>query len=325
MGPALLRRPVSGLLTLGLAALPGAAAAQLPNQSFELLPQHARATVGDTVLLQFRLRLDQGDLLYDTIPQPVSALPDGVRLLSVEKLHRAADRSMIGRAVVVFFRPGRQAVPVFGLPFMRSVKGLTRGTIVSDSAFVEIVPVAPPGNPELKDIRETLDRPRLDWWPVVGALAAAGAAGVELLRRRQRPRGASAPAPPALAPRPTVPDPYEQARARLQDIERSGPAADGEVGRRYAAVVDTLRAYLDEAHGIPAPMRTTGELVPTLPPALTRAGLGTRFATLLTEADLVKFARARPDAAAAEEVVHRALLLLEEWHAHSYHPLERPA
>ena len=107
MGPAL-RGPVSGLLTLGLTALPGAAAAQLPNQSFELVPQHARATVGDSILVQFRVRLDQGDLLYDTIPQPVSALPDGVRLLSVEKLHRAADRSMIGRAVVVFFRPGRQ-------------------------------------------------------------------------------------------------------------------------------------------------------------------------------------------------------------------------
>jgi hypothetical protein len=111
-----------------------------------------------------------------------------------------------------------------------------------------------------------------------------------------------------------VPDPFERARARLQDIERSGAAAPGEAARRYAAVVDTLRAYLDEAHGIPAPMRTTGELLAALPTALTRAGLGTRFATLVTEADLVKFARARPDAAAAEEVAHRALMLLEAWH-----------
>jgi hypothetical protein len=313
MGPAL-RGPVSGLLTLGLAALPGAAAAQLPNQSFELVPQHARATVGDTILVQFRIRLDQGDLLYDTIPQPVSALPDGVRLLSVEKLHRAADRSMIGRAVVVFFRPGRQAVPVFGLPFMRSVKGLTRGTIVSDSAFVEIVPVAPPGNPELKDIRETLDRPRSDWWPVVAALAAAGAAGVEVLRRRHRPREAATTAPPVSAWAALVPDPYERARARLQAIDGPGSAAHGEVDQRYAAAVDTLRAYLDEAHGIPAPARTTGELVPTLPPALTRDSLGVRFATLLTEADLVKFARARPDPGVAGEVVRRATALLEEWH-----------
>ena len=313
MGPALRRWPVSALLNLSLAVLPGAAAAQLPNQSFELLPQRARATVGDTIPLQFRVRLDQGDLLYDTIPQPVTALPDGVRLVSVERLHRAPDRSLTGRAVIVFFRPGRQAVPVFGLPFMRGVKGLIRGTLASDSAFVEIVPVAPPGNPALKDIRETIDRPRPDWWPVAGALAALGAAGVELLRRRQRPRAAVSTAPPASVPVSTVPDPYERARARLQDIERSG-AVHGDVDRRYAAVVDTLRAYLDEAHGVPAPMRTTGELVSTLPQSLTRAGLGARFATLLTEADLVKFARARPGAAAVEEVAHRGLMLLEMWH-----------
>ncbi len=313
MGPALSRWPVSGLLNLSLALLPGTAAAQLPNQSFELLPQRARATVGDTIPLLFRVRLDQGDLLYDTIPQPVTALPDGVRLVSVEKLHRAPDRSMTGRAVVVFFRPGRQAVPVFGLPFMRSVKGLTRGTLASDSAFVEIVPVAPAGNPELKDIRETIDAPRSDWWPVAGALAAAGAAGVELLRRRRRSPAPAPTAPPASATVAPVPDPYEQARAKLQDIERSG-AVHGEVDGRYAAVVDALRAYLDDAHGIPAPMRTTGELVSALPPALTRVGLGARFAALLMEADLVKFARARPDAAAVEEVVCRALGLLEEWH-----------
>ena len=58
-------------------------------------------------------------------------------------------------------------------------------------------------------------------------------------------------------------------------------------------------------------MRTTGELISTLPQSLTRAGLGARFATLLTEADLVKFARARPGAAAVEEVAHRGLMLLE--------------
>ena len=68
MGPALRRWPVSALLNLSLAVLPGAAAAQLPNQSFELLPQRARATVGDTIPLQFRVRLDQG--ISSTIRSP---------------------------------------------------------------------------------------------------------------------------------------------------------------------------------------------------------------------------------------------------------------
>lgn len=291
------------------------AAAQLPNQSFELIPQVTRATVGDIIVVRLRVRLDPTDLLYDTVPQPVTALPDGVRLLSVEKLRRDPDRSMVGRAVVVFFRPGRQAVPVLGLPFMRGVKGLTRGTLPSDSAFVEILPVAPPGNPELKDIRDPLDRHGPDWWAVAGALAAAGAAGVELLRRRRELPPQVAMLPATLSPAPPRPDPYEQARMRLQEIQQSGRSAGGEPATQYAAVADVLRAYLEAAHGIPAPRRTTSELVSALPPALTPAGTGAHFTAFLAETDLIKFARVRPDPEAAEQAVERARQLLDGWHA----------
>ena len=291
------------------------AAAQLPNQSFEVVPLIARATVGDTVPLRLRVRLDITDLLYDSVPQPVAPLPDGVRLVSMEKLHRDADRTMVGRAVIVFFRPGRQAVPVLGLPFMRGVKGLTRGTLPSDSASVEIVPVAPPGNPELKDIRDPLERHGPDWWGVAGALAAAGAAGVEFLRRRHEHRPEPAPASAAPVPSAQTPDPYEQATAQLREIEQSGWATDGDRARQYAAVSDVLRAYLEAAHDIPACRRTTRELLGALPPALTPNGLGARFTTLLAEADLVKFARARPVPAAGDEALRGARLLLDAWHA----------
>ena len=303
------------LAAWALAAGASVAAAQLPNQSFEVIPEVHRATVGDTIPLRLRVRLDPSDLLYDTVPQPVASLPEGVRLLSVDKLRRGPDRTMVGRAVVVFYRPGRQAVPVLGLPFMRGVKGLTRGTLPSDSAFVEIVPVAPPGNPALKDIREPLERRGPKWWVVAGGLAAASVVGVGLLRRRRalRPRASPvSPAPPAVAP---TPDPYEQAMIRLQGIEQSGRAGEGEPARRYAAVADVLRAYLEDAHGVPARRRTSGELARALPAGLTVNGVGSRFAALLAEADLVKFARLRPDADAAEEAVRSARLVLDAWHA----------
>jgi hypothetical protein len=312
------RGPLRYALWLGAWALGAGtspAAAQLPNQSFEVVPEIARATVGDTIPLRLRVRLDITDLLYDTVPQPVTTLPDGVRLISVEKLHRAPDRSMVGRAVVVFFRPGRQAVPVLGLPFMRGVKGLTRGTLPSDSAFVEILPVAPPGNPELKDIREPLEQHGQEWWGVAGALAAAGAAGVELLRRRHDLRPHVSTATETAAPVTPTPDPYELARARLREIEQAGWAVGGELARQYAAVSDVLRAYLEEAHGIPAPRRTSSELARALPPALSPDGTDERFTTLLARADLVKFARACPDVAAADQAVQSARLLLDTWHA----------
>ena len=299
---------------IGSGATAGAAAAQLPNQAFEVAPAVAHARVGDTISLRFRVRLDQTDLLFDTVPRPTGELPQGVRVLSVERLQRQPDRTWTGRAVVAFFRPGRQAVPVFGLPFMRGVKGLSRGTLASDSAFVEIDPVAPPGNPSLKDIRDIVGEALPDRRPVAGVLAAAvlGALAVRRLRRRSRDRSAGIPTEPST---PTVlPDgPYESAVARLAEIERDGWVARGDVARHYAGVSDTLRQYLEEARGMRALSATTGELLALLPPV--RDGTGGRGRALFHDADLVKFARARPDPETAAGFMRDARVLLDEWHA----------
>ena len=71
---------------------------QLPNQAFEALPRVSHATVGDTVAVAFRVRLDPEDLLYDTVPRPLGELPEGIRVLRVAKLHRAPDRTFAGEA-----------------------------------------------------------------------------------------------------------------------------------------------------------------------------------------------------------------------------------
>jgi hypothetical protein len=304
------------LWLIGLGALATPAAAQLPNQSFEVVPEVAHAAVGDPVSLRFRVRLDERDLLYDTVPQPMTDPAEGVRILSVEKLRRGPDRIYTGRAQVAFYRIGRQAVPVFGLPFMRAVKGVTRATLTSDSAFVEIDPVAPAGNPALKDIKEIERQRGPDPRLLAAALAGGAFAGLALLVRRRRRAPALFPASPKLAaPAPVVLGPYEVALGRLAQIDRERWPARGEVDRHYSAVADVLRRYLEEAHGIPALERTTAELIGALPPTLADAGLKERCGALLGEADLVKFARARRDAQTAERFARDARALLDEWHA----------
>jgi hypothetical protein len=294
-------------------ALATPAAAQLPNQSFEVVPQVAHATVGDSVTLRFRVRLDQQDLLYDTVPRPTTDLSDRVRILFIEKLRRGPDRAYTGRATVAFFRTGRQAVPVFGLPFMRAVKGLSRAILTSDSAFVEIDPVAPPGNPPLKDIRDIVRIRGYDPRLLAGGIAAAVCVVIVGLLRRHR--AAFPPAAPEHPDQPVVSSgPYDRALARLAEIERDGWPTRGEVDRYYAAVVDTLRRYLEEAHGVNAFASTSDELIRALPPNLTRAGPSERCAILLGQADLVKFARVRPDARAAKWFVREARALIEESH-----------
>jgi hypothetical protein len=287
--------------------------AQVGGQSFEVVPETANPTVGDSVTIRFRVRLDERDLLFDTIPQIVGALPPGVRVLSIEKLTRTPDRIFHGRARLAFYRPGKQPIPVFGLPFMRAVKGVQHATLASDSAFVDITPLLPAGNPDLKDIRELDQRPA-SLLPLValGLALAAGAAGYSFHRRRRRPA-------PALSGEPSIepvlpPTPYEIALGQLDAVERECWPSRGNVAGHFEAVAQVLREYLEGAENVAACERTTTELLWALPPYLSRAGLRDRCHDVLSEADLVKFARLQPDEAGAADFLGRARLLLEAWH-----------
>ena len=286
------------------------------GQAWEVHVDSGRVTVGDTVGLSFRLRLDERDLLFDTLPRPVDSTLDGVRIVSVEKLHRLPNRDFVGRAVLAFYRTGPQSVPVFALPFMRAVKGITRGAIRSDTLSVDVVPVLAAGNPTLRDIREL--EPSAAPGVLAGAVLALGLAlGLLAIRRRRRPAAAPPPASaePEAVPSPAPPDPYDIAVARLGEIGREGWVERGDVARHYEAVADALRDYLEVAEDLPARERTTTELLWSLPPHLLDGALRQRYASVFDEADLVKFARRRPGAVAATRFLGEAHGLLDRWHA----------
>jgi hypothetical protein len=291
------------------------AAAQAPDwaiQRFETTPDSARATVGDSVTVRFRVHLNERDLLSDSVPHPVADLPEGVRVLEVAPLRKTGSRALDGSARLAFYRVGRRSIPAFGIPFVRIVSG-QRGVLVSDSAFVEIDSVAPPGNPSLKDIKD-IERQGAPDPRLVAALAAAAVlGGLVLLRRRARHRALPGVPGPSLGAEAVVLGPYEVALGRLAQIERERWPLRGEVDRHYAAVADVLRRYLDEAHGVPALERTTAELAWALPPALAEGGLGERCSALLADADLVKFARRRPDETDATRLLRDARDLLGAW------------
>jgi len=176
------RRAIAALLPLALVA--ASAHAQLPGQSFEVHADSGVVTVGDPVTLRLRLRLDDRDLLFDTIPVPAIARLRGARLLSVGRLVRDKDRIFLGQAQVAFYRPGRQLAPTFSITFMRAVKGVQRGVLTSDTAWVDVTPVLPAGEPPLKDIRPLEESPA-PRWPWL-ALPAAAALALWLFRRRAR-------------------------------------------------------------------------------------------------------------------------------------------
>jgi len=186
-------------------------------------------------------------------------------------------------------------VPLFSLPFMRSVKGLSRGTLTSDSATVEVVPVLSAGSSAtLRDIKEPAPAGKPEPLALALGVLALSVAGWLTWRARRRAPTAVAEPLPAPAAAPATRDPYDVATDRLMAIERERWGAS-DVARHYAEVTNVLRDYL-EAYGVPARERTTSELRWTLAPGLL-AGRGLeRFETVFDAADLVKFARLRPGA-----------------------------
>jgi hypothetical protein len=305
-------RAILGTLALLAPAVPRLLAAQLHGQHWTVTPETDSATVGDTVTIAFRVRLDERDLLFDTVPKPARTLPDWIRVLQVEKLQRQPDRIFIGKARVAFYRPGRQAVPIFELPFMRSVKGLSRGTLPSEAASVEVVPVLGPGSSAtLRDIKEPARGSGPDPLELALGIVALAVAGWLTLRAHSRaPASVREPEPVAAVELPPA-DPYDVALDRLAAIEgqRWGEL---DVARHYAEVTDVLRDFL-EGQGVPARERTTSELRWALPPGALAGRGRRRFEAVFEPADLVKFAHWRPGADEAEEFLAAARELLAGW------------
>jgi hypothetical protein len=280
-------------------------------QTLEVIADTGRITVGDPVSVRLVLRQYEGDALLEQVPHPLGSLADGVRLLSVDSMRSVATRRLEARARMAFYRPGRQTIPAFAIDFRRGAV-ILHGTMTSEPVPIEITPVLMAGGgPTLRDIKEIVESPGPD--PRIVLLAAGIGATLWLLRRpgRRGPLPLPVSTPGGAAPR-TPPDPFAAALDRLAEIE-SADWAGAEVERHYSAVTDTLRDYLAAAEGIPARERTSGELLTALPPHLAAAELRAGCVGLLSEADLVKFARRRPDRSSAVAFLSQARGLLASW------------
>jgi hypothetical protein len=162
------------------------------------------------------------------------------------------------------------------------------------------------------DLKPALAAPR-DWRPVwiAGAAALLAFALASALLRRLRRRRRTPQAAPARARKPARPA-WEIALAELDRIAAERWVDRGELRRQYEEVTEALRRYLENRWGVPALESTTDDLRGLLRGSAVPPEVAGRVLSLLGEADLVKFAKGRPEADAARACEARAREVVRE-------------
>lgn len=281
--------------------------AQAVAQSLDLVPDQLKANVGDVLTMHLTVRLPQGWQLLDLSPRTLLPPPEGMRIVSTDTLRRVRGGEYRGDVRMAFYRIGKQPVPTLALLY-RPDASAPADTLVHAPLAIEIEPILPAGNQEIKDIRplRLLGGPVL--LPLTILLAMVGA-GVFWLWRRGRVKARPTAGPPEAIPA----GPFDAALARLAALETASQASGNGIVPLFDNVAELVRETLVEVGALPHQGLTTPEVPPRLPAALAAGDLARRCEVLLGDADLVKFARVRPDRAAATSHVHRARSLLEAW------------
>ncbi len=302
-----------------LGTLLGAGPGGVWAQSLELRPDQPRALVGDEVSLTVHVRLRPGQELLDLTPRNLLPPPSGMRVLGIDSLRPAGEGQFSGRVRMVFFRVGPQPIPTFSLLY-RPGPGELPDTLVHAPVAMAIGSILPAGNPELKDIRPLQIIGGPAWGPALLLALGLGAGFFYLWVRGRRATGAT---PGSAAAVPIEAGPFDLALRQLAAIEQRAIASGNGAVPLYEDVAEALRGCLLSAGALRHAGLTTAETAAALPPTLGHQGGRERLSLLLADADLVKFARVRPDLPAALQHLEQARQLLTAWQ-HSRAPEIEP-
>jgi hypothetical protein len=301
-------RPAAVAVVLGALAVPylgaGSAAAQprtaAPDTLFvagEVAP--AVVHIGERVAVRLRMPLPAGGEKLLGPPAPVTMGP--VDVVVSEPLAVGAD-SVGWHLEAAFFQTGE--VDLAQVPFrLETATGEVPVRLLPYT--ISVVSSLPDslGEADIRPIKGPLDVPaRWRWGRIAAALvlAAAAAAGAVLLwRRRRRPVEAVSPYVPDLPPEIV-------ALRALGELEAESLPARGLMKEHYSRLSLILRQYLERRFRVPAVESTTDEIRLVLGPGVPlEPGRRDSLLALFDEADLVKFAKVEPGAAAADDALDR--------------------
>ncbi|MDE2888555.1 MAG: hypothetical protein OXR72_10075 [Gemmatimonadota bacterium] len=266
---------------------------------FEATVNRDTLTVGDPVLLSLRIRRESGDAVALVRNEDFLA-PFEVRR-QVPPVVREAPGGGVEETQafeLAVYRLGVIEVP--SLVLRVRTAGGDSGLITSEPIPVVVRGVMPAGMSDIRDVKPPVDiEARIPpwFWFVVAALAGLVAAAIWLWRRRRRK--------PVIDTPPPIHWPDE-----VEKILRMRLLENGEYKRYYSLLSEVMRRYLEDRFRVDAMECTTHELVHDLERVAVGKAELSALDGLLSEADLVKFAKLRPQDEVATKAAEAVLDLM---------------
>jgi hypothetical protein len=181
--------------------------------------------------------------------------------------------------------------------------GAERHVALSGRVFVKSVLPADTAQRKPKPPRDVIEVNPFPWWLIALIAAAIIAIGLLIwwwMKRRRRPK-------PAV-----IVDPFDRAVAEFQRIEALGLLDAGERGRYVTLTVEVVRDYLAARYAEATLSLTSSELTRTVRP-FPHVPVE-RLTRLLTDADLIKFARRPVSTERAREIGREARIIVNDEH-----------
>ena len=262
-------------------------------------------TVGDRIPLRLKATYPAG------MPVTLPELPDtwGAFEVREQRLLQPLNNengtlSIVREATVTLWAPGDHQTPPLTVHYRDGDQQLHE--VLVPSVSVTIASVLKEDDVEKRDLKPQVTLPRPPLWPwILAGLLVAMLVGLVAWLLMARWRRRAIPIQAQLQPVDPRP-PHAIAYGELTRIASLNLPSQGEVKYRYTLLADCMRTYVEGRYRIPAMDHTTEELVSAFRSIRTDHTHSRMFGELLSEADLVKFAKLRPSDDQADATLARA-------------------
>lgn len=259
-------------------------------------------TVGDPIQLTVQVDHPAGSTAI--LPQLPRQWGDFVvysQAAAATAVHEDGSQTTTQIIDVRLFKPSEFQTPPFAVTISDS-DGQTQ-SVTADPLSLTIASVLVEGDSNLRDIKPQANLPLPLIWPWAAGGGLLLALFVYWLWRRRRVI--------ALTPSPDTRLPHEVALDELARIAQLDLARQSRFKEHYTLASDCLRGYVEKAFGVAALESTTAELRYALKQTPLTPDLIRGLLDILSESDLVKFAKFRPDLQDATAVIIQAVAFVE--------------